>query len=123
MDAGRWCGLSAPPTPRRASRLAVPGTGREPQGGSMRRRRHDDGVPTRRASLGVLAPRAPLVRPAAAQPDCSPPDPSHGARTMAIFDVPLAFSGAAAPARRPAGGVTVGLEVTYLPWRGRATAP
>src|ERR1041384_8267015 len=122
MDAGRWWCPPPPPPPRRASRLAVPGTGREPQGGSMRRRRHDDGVPTRRASLGVLALLGLLVRAAAAQPDCFPPDTSHEARTMAIFDVPLAFSGAAAPARRPAGGMTVGLEGTYLPRVDRTTA-
>ena len=88
----------------------------------MRRRRYDDGVPMRRASPGVLALLALLVRAAAAQPDCFPPDTSHEARTMAIFDVPLAFSGAAAPARRPAGGMTVGLEVTYLPRVDRTTA-
>ncbi len=34
---------------------------------------------------------------------------------MAIFDVPLAFSSAAAPVRAPAGRLQLGLELTYLP--------
>jgi hypothetical protein len=46
---------------------------------------------------------------------CRPGPGSNEAHTMAIFDVPLAFSAAAAPARAPAGGVQLGLELSYLP--------
>lgn len=56
-----------------------------------------------------------FARAAAAQGDCFPPDTSNEARTMAIFDVPLAFSAATAPAERHRGAISIGLEVTYLP--------
>jgi hypothetical protein len=46
---------------------------------------------------------------------CRPGRASHEARTMASFDVPLAFSAAAAPQRVPAGHVQLGLELSYLP--------
>lgn len=46
---------------------------------------------------------------------CTPGPHSNEARTMAIFDVPLAFSSAAAPERAPAGRLQLGLEVSYLP--------
>jgi hypothetical protein len=46
---------------------------------------------------------------------CYPSKSSNEARTMAIFDVPLAFSGAGAPAAGPVGRLHLGLEVTYLP--------
>jgi hypothetical protein len=65
-----------------------------------------------------------LTRVVAAQNDdlCFPAKGSHEARTMAIFDVPLAFSGAAAPARAPAGRVQLGVELSYLPNVDPATA-
>ncbi|MGH7560732.1 MAG: hypothetical protein ACRENB_06915 [Gemmatimonadales bacterium] len=53
--------------------------------------------------------------PALAQGDCFPSETSNEARTMAIFDVPLAFSAAAAPVREPAGRLRIGLEASYLP--------
>jgi hypothetical protein len=68
-----------------------------------------------RMPLGAFALLALLARAATAQGDCFPPAASNEARTMAIFDVPLAFSGAAAPIRRQAGEITAGIEVTYLP--------
>jgi hypothetical protein len=53
---------------------------------------------------------------AAAQEDiCRPGPASNEARTMAVFDVPLAFSAARAPARPVAGRVHAGLELVYLP--------
>jgi len=55
-------------------------------------------------------------RPLAAQDDlCFPGKGSNEARTMAIFDVPLAFSSAAAPDRAPAGRIQLGIELSYLP--------
>ena len=46
---------------------------------------------------------------------CSPGPRSNEAKTMAIFAVPLAFSGAVAPAPAAAGRLRLGLELTYLP--------
>lgn len=62
--------------------------------------------------------------PAAAQGvgDCFPAKNSNEARTMAIFEVPLAFTGAAAPARQTAGKWQVGLEVSSVPNVDPATA-
>lgn len=59
---------------------------------------------------------------AQANDDCFPPKGSNEARTMAIFDVPLAFSAAAAPAETRAGRIHLGLEVSYLPNVDPATA-
>jgi len=55
--------------------------------------------------------------PAAAQltDTCRPGQGSNEAKTMAIFDVPLAFSNAAAPLHAPAGQLRLGLELSYLP--------
>ena len=47
--------------------------------------------------------------------DCFPAKNSNEARTMATFAVPLAFTGARAPTRHPAGTWHVGLEVTTVP--------
>jgi hypothetical protein len=47
--------------------------------------------------------------------DCFPSKSSNEARTMATFEVPLAFSGARAPVRQPAGTWHVGLEVATVP--------
>jgi len=75
-----------------------------------------------RVLLPVLL--AVLTRGLAAQDDdlCFPAKGSHEARTMAIFDVPLAFSAAAAPQRAPAGRVQLGVELSYLPNVDPATA-
>ncbi len=61
-------------------------------------------------------------RAAQAQPDCFPSRTSNEARTMAIFDVPFAFSGATAPSTAPAGRLFLGIEVSYLPNVDAATA-
>ena len=76
----------------------------------------------RRPALLAAAGLAALARAASAQGDCFPSDTSHEARAMAIFDVPMAFTAAAAPAGRSAGRIQVGLEVTYLPKVDRTTA-
>jgi hypothetical protein len=76
----------------------------------------------RRSLCCAAAGLAVLARAASAQGDCFPSDTSHEARAMAIFDVPMAFSAAGAPAEHPAGRVSVGLEVTYLPKVDRTTA-
>ncbi|NOT08845.1 MAG: hypothetical protein HOP28_11640 [Gemmatimonadales bacterium] len=70
------------------------------------------------AALALHAPRA------AAQSDCFPPKNSNEARTMATFDVPLAFGPAAAPpaADRPAGRWYVGIDVSTVPNVSRGTA-
>jgi opacity protein-like surface antigen len=70
-----------------------------------------------RASGGMALLIVLAARSAEAQliDTCSPGKHSNEARTMAIFDVPLAFSGAAAPARAAAGGFQLALELTYLP--------
>ncbi|HEU5217648.1 MAG TPA: hypothetical protein VFU23_03265 [Gemmatimonadales bacterium] len=47
--------------------------------------------------------------------DCFPAKSSNEARMMAKFDVPLAFGAVDAPARRSAGHLAVGLELTYVP--------
>ncbi|HEV8600936.1 MAG TPA: hypothetical protein VGQ69_16365 [Gemmatimonadales bacterium] len=52
---------------------------------------------------------------AQASNECLPGKGSNEAKTMASFAVPLAFSGAVAPARAPAGRVQLGLELSYLP--------
>lgn len=46
---------------------------------------------------------------------CRPGKSSNEAKTMAIFDVPLAFSAAAAPLRETTGRLGFGIEVSYLP--------
>lgn len=68
----------------------------------------------KRLALSLVS-LAGLGSTAAAQGDCFPPDDSNEARTMAIFDVPLAFSGAASPVAEPAGRIRIGLEGVYLP--------
>jgi hypothetical protein len=73
-----------------------------------------------RASVaGLVLLPALLARLAAAQQviddECLPGKRSNEARTMASFDVPLAFSSAAAPVRSPSGRVRVGVELSYLP--------
>jgi hypothetical protein len=57
------------------------------------------------------------ARGAAAQAtaECFPGPGSNEARTMAIFGVPLAFSGSAAPVRAPSGRLHLGLEVSSVP--------
>ncbi len=70
------------------------------------------------AGAGLLA----LARASAGQGDCFPADDSNEARTMAIFSVPLAFSGGAAPARLEPGRIRLGLEGAYLPDVDSATA-
>jgi hypothetical protein len=57
------------------------------------------------------------ARGAAAQTtaECFPGPNSNEARTMAIFGVPLAFSGSAAPVRVPSGRLHLGLEVSSVP--------
>ena len=67
---------------------------------------------------------AALAPGAAAQgsADCFPAANSNEARTMAIFAVPLAFSGASAPAVNPTGRFHVGLEVSSVPNVDRETA-
>lgn len=54
--------------------------------------------------------------------DCFPAKNSNEARTMAIFGVPLAFSGARAPAIDPPGRFYVGLEASSVPNVDRETA-
>jgi len=68
-------------------------------------------------TAGVLLALAGAAGRMAAQLNdtCRPSKSSNEARTMAIFDVPLAFSGSAAPAAGSVGRVQLGLEVTYLP--------
>lgn len=57
-----------------------------------------------------------LAQPAATQESvCRPGKASNEARTMASFDVPLAFTGSVAPARQSAWHLALGLEVSYLP--------
>jgi len=65
------------------------------------------------AAVGCVA----VARGAAGQTtaDCFPGPNSNEARTMAIFGVPLAFSGSAAPARVPSGRLHLGLEVSSVP--------
>lgn len=67
--------------------------------------------------LAALLSLALAARGASAQSgnDCRPGASSNEARTMAIFDVPLAFSSAVAPARAPAGQLHFGVELSYLP--------
>ena len=71
----------------------------------------------RRLGLGAALLLALGSRRTAAQTssECRPGKGSNEAKTMAIFAVPLAFSGAVAPARAPAGRLQVGLELSYLP--------
>jgi hypothetical protein len=71
----------------------------------------------RRLATGLALLLALGAQRAAAQEDavCRPGKSSNEARTMAIFDVPLAFSSAAAPVRAPTGRVLVGIELSYLP--------
>jgi hypothetical protein len=65
---------------------------------------------------------AVLAQPTAAQEStCRPGKTSNEARTMASFDVPLAFAGSVAPSRRSAWSLSVGLEVSYLPKIDSAT--
>jgi hypothetical protein len=73
---------------------------------------------------GTLLALLLTARPAAAQgsADCFPAKNSNEARTMATFAVPLAFSGAAAPAQAAAGRIQVGLEVSLVPNVDRQTA-
>jgi hypothetical protein len=52
---------------------------------------------------------------AQATAECFPGPGSNEARTMAIFGVPLAFSGSAAPVRAPSGRLHLGLEVSSVP--------
>ena len=67
-------------------------------------------------ALVVVALLGPLPGIVSAQGNvCRPGKASNEARTMAFFDVPLAFAAAAAPARAPAGRVQFGLELSYLP--------
>jgi len=80
----------------------------------------------RQALLGGVGAVLLLTRSLAAQgggdADCFPPKGSNEARTMAIFDVPLAFSAAAAPSETRGGQIRVGLDVSYLPKVDPATA-
>jgi hypothetical protein len=71
----------------------------------------------RRSATTIVLLLALAARRAAAQQQdlCLPSKNSNEARTMASFDVPLAFSSAAAPTRAPSGRVRVGLELSYLP--------
>ena len=55
-----------------------------------------------------------------AQDVCIAPKNSHEANTFATLSVPVAFTGARAPA--PAHGISVGLEVASLPSVGRTNA-
>lgn len=71
------------------------------------------------AALSLLAARAAAQ---GSTDDCFPPKNSNEARAMAIFDVPLAFSAAAAPERQPAGRARVGIELSLVPNVDRATA-
>ena len=66
---------------------------------------------------------AALTLPAAlnAQGDCFPSASSNEAQTFAILTVPLAFTGARAPAVNPRG-IAIGIEVASLPTVSRATA-
>jgi hypothetical protein len=74
----------------------------------------------KRLGLGVALLLACGAQRMTAQTDeCRPGKGSNEAKTMAIFDVPLAFSGAVAPGHAPAGRVQVGLELGYLPNRPR----
>ena len=57
---------------------------------------------------------------AAAQYDCLPGPGSNEAKTLAIFAVPLAFGRGSAPNLLP--GFSAGVEFTYLPRVGDATA-
>jgi diadenosine tetraphosphatase ApaH/serine/threonine PP2A family protein phosphatase len=70
-----------------------------------------------RFRFALLAVLAVPLRQAAAQLNdtCRPGSASNEAHTMASFDVPLAFSAVAAPARPAAGRVQLGLEFSYLP--------
>ncbi|HEV8195810.1 MAG TPA: hypothetical protein VGP87_04135 [Gemmatimonadales bacterium] len=69
-----------------------------------------------KAWIGTLVAAAVLAPDVAAQePDCFPTKSSNEARVMAKFDVPLAFSAIAAPARPPAGRIELGLELSYVP--------
>jgi hypothetical protein len=54
--------------------------------------------------------------------ECLPPKSSNEARTMAIFEVPLAFGAAAAPRRVRSGRIELGMELSYLPNVDPATA-
>ena len=54
--------------------------------------------------------------------DCFPAKSSNEARTLATFEVPLAFSAAAAPARHPSGVWHFGIEVSTVPNVDPATA-
>ena len=67
--------------------------------------------------IGALGALAILASGAAAQgtDDCFPGKSSNEARMMAKFDVPLAFSAVAAPERRSAGRIELGLELSYVP--------
>lgn len=59
--------------------------------------------------------------PLAAQQDiCLPSRDSHEAKTFAILSVPIAFTGARAPA--PARGISIGLEAATLPVVDSVTA-
>ena len=60
--------------------------------------------------VGTSAPLAAQI-----SDECFPGKASNEARTMAIFDVPLAFSSGVAPAALPGGRIHLGLEVVYLP--------
>ena len=70
-----------------------------------------------RFHLALAAGWALAASSAAAQTtaDCFPGPGSNEARTMAIFAVPLAFSGSASPARTPPGRLHLGLEVSSVP--------
>jgi hypothetical protein len=79
----------------------------------------------KRAGLALLI-AAGAARAAFAQgvldDTCTPGKRSNEARTMASFDVPLAFSAAAAPAHTPAGTLRFAVELSYLPKVDAATA-
>ena len=71
------------------------------------------------AAAGALAASSAAAQ---TQADCFPGPNSNEARTMAIFGVPLAFSGSAAPTRVPPGRLHLGLEVSSVPDVDPATA-
>ena len=72
--------------------------------------------------LVTLALGLPTSASAQGGDDCFPGKNSNEARTMAIFGVPLAFGGAAAPRVMSRGGLVVGVDLSYLPSVDRATA-
>jgi hypothetical protein len=70
---------------------------------------------------GVISLAAATAR-AQGTGDCFPAKNSNEARTMATFDVPLAFSATAAPERQPSGRFRAGVEFALVPNVDPATA-